>query len=114
MGIATPPDIAVDVCIDAGGHVDLVLWDDTRTFSQYVGTTLSGDSFSATGIDLSALFPAWTTVTVDVTGTVSGDGTQMTVAVTGTASTGYTNATVDANFTIARNDALVCSMPAPS
>jgi hypothetical protein len=111
MAAVAPPDIAVDVCIDAGGHVDLVLWDGTRTFSQYIGTTLSGNSFSVTGVDLSALFPSWTTVTVDVTGTVSGDGTQMTVAVSGTASTTYTNATVDANFTIARNDALVCSLP---
>jgi hypothetical protein len=109
MPVALPPEIAVDVCIDAANNVDLVIWDGTRTFSTSTSTTLTGGGFSVFSLDVSALFSAWTSVTINVTGTVLGNGDQLSVVVTGTAFNGYNTANVDANFTINRDDGVTCA-----
>jgi hypothetical protein len=110
MTIVASPTISVDVCIDEAGAVTALLWDGTRTNGPVISmTTLGGNNFALFSIDASTLFSSWTTVTVNINGTVSEDGTQLTVLVTGTAFDGYNTAAVNANFTIARNDATVCT-----
>jgi hypothetical protein len=108
MTAVEPPNIAVDVCIDASNNVDLVLWNGAHTTSTFTSTTLVSGGFSVVSLDVTSLFPGWVSVNVNVTGTVVGNGDQLNVVVTGSAWDGYNSATVDANFTIDRNDMVTC------
>lgn len=99
-------NINAEVCIDAAGNVTILFYSDGSTT---VTTTLSGYSFTATGVDLGPLFVGYDSTDITVTGTISADGSQVTLVFSGTADKGYGNEDVSGSFTVARNDSATCS-----